>query len=691
MKRILKNHSKSWFYILTGVCVSSLLMISACVSTTPSELHAGVFTAGGRVAGLEYKSSHKQGITDSRGVFYFNEGDTVEFFLGGTRIGYPIVNITAEKRTYSPSDLVNEADSPELKKNTVVNISRLLQSLDLDGKYENPILIESAGNYENLINITSPIKAQMVGMSIAFNVDGADFQTDPGIVALFARLNSAGIYASTRLLVSYDTAKTNLIVGMIIDKDVKPPAVLINLGDDWACGTRSGFGNLDEYKQIYGYASQLAGKFGGIFDIPWDNPWLDSDNGTIQREDATQVPYNLSVPGATAKSVLEETTFTAPPDDNSFLNELLKPLDMSIYGTELNITQLDALDKLMTENDTSLVNIITLTVGNNDIFRALLETDDGGKTYTADLTDADISSFLGSHGTADVEDKLTDIVDRLTTKYPDAYIFISNLPDIDRIGVLFDKSDINNHKTPGPSNPFGCVLTNMPDSGYIGLPAFKSLGEGAANLLGKSSTCAELNTAIGDLLDSDTLTDTEAGLIQARINAINQHIEDTLPNAYDKVVPVDINQMFHDIEDKDSESYIRGDYKVTFIDDRGVEKTISLNTGYGGGVFSLDGLTLSISGSSLVANEFNKKIRDTLENNLLGSNTILDLLGEDVQLDVPLESAYQIDPYRDEDRDGYIRGGSSLGTIHEYFNYLIDCDDSDFVMIAPFHSEGSCQ
>ena len=175
----MKNHQRICFYTLSVLVMTLLIVLSACVSSPKSLLFKGIFIAGGRVEGLEFKSGHKQGLTDSKGLFYFNEGDTVAFYLGGVKIGDDISDIDAERTFFSPFDLANDTDTSK-KKNTIIDISRLLQTLDLDG------------NYENGIYIAKEVKEAMAGVTLSFNVEGDPtkgdiFGTNPDLVNLLMR------------------------------------------------------------------------------------------------------------------------------------------------------------------------------------------------------------------------------------------------------------------------------------------------------------------------------------------------------------------------------------------------------------------------------------------------------------------------------------------------------------------------
>ncbi|CAA0116366.1 Uncharacterised protein [Halioglobus japonicus] len=86
------------------------------------------------VSGLRYKSGEHYGITDSEGNFGYIQGETIEFFVGGIRIGdaiEPVARVT-------PYELASGNTE------TAMNIARVLQTLDNDADPENGIQINDA-------------------------------------------------------------------------------------------------------------------------------------------------------------------------------------------------------------------------------------------------------------------------------------------------------------------------------------------------------------------------------------------------------------------------------------------------------------------------------------------------------------------------------------------------------------------
>ncbi len=95
------------------------------------------------VQGLRYQTATQSGTTDELGTFQYLEGETIIFRLGTLELGQ-----APGEETITPVDLVEGAtDSSNA---AVVNICRLLQTLDDDGNPDNGITITD--KVQNLLN-----------------------------------------------------------------------------------------------------------------------------------------------------------------------------------------------------------------------------------------------------------------------------------------------------------------------------------------------------------------------------------------------------------------------------------------------------------------------------------------------------------------------------------------------------------
>lgn len=89
------------------------------------------------VAGVNYiTSSGLAGVTDANGTFYYNSGDIVSFTLGDVSLG----SVTGSAKL-TPVEVMGASGTADPK---VINLSRLLQTLDADGDPSNGINIEAA-------------------------------------------------------------------------------------------------------------------------------------------------------------------------------------------------------------------------------------------------------------------------------------------------------------------------------------------------------------------------------------------------------------------------------------------------------------------------------------------------------------------------------------------------------------------
>ncbi|ARN72714.1 thrombospondin type 3 repeat-containing protein [Oceanicoccus sagamiensis] len=114
------------------------LLLSGCgggSSVDPAEPEAplsGVFIDS-PVSNINYQTKTLKGVTDSNGAFQYMEGEVVTFSIGEIEVGR-----SQGQEQISPLDLVGTEDSENIE---VINIARLLQSLDADGNPDNGIEI----------------------------------------------------------------------------------------------------------------------------------------------------------------------------------------------------------------------------------------------------------------------------------------------------------------------------------------------------------------------------------------------------------------------------------------------------------------------------------------------------------------------------------------------------------------------
>lgn len=113
------------------------------------------------VIGIHYKTStFKQGVTDAKGRFSFNNNDMVTFYVGAIELPRGVPQVTPQGAYITPAHLAGTAEWED--DDTTLNIIRFLLSLDADGKPSNGIQIPSIG-------------ADLATEPLDFSVDGESF------------------------------------------------------------------------------------------------------------------------------------------------------------------------------------------------------------------------------------------------------------------------------------------------------------------------------------------------------------------------------------------------------------------------------------------------------------------------------------------------------------------------------------
>ena len=152
------------------IAIFTGLSISGCDSTnseveTASGINTGVFVDS-PVGNINYRTATQSGTTSASGEFSYRNGEEVTFFIGGVELPP-----APARSTVTPLDLfkTEEVDDPR-----VLNVSRLLLSLDEDG------------DPDNGITIGDQAKEAAQGMSVDFS--SPTFETD--VVNLVANSGS---------------------------------------------------------------------------------------------------------------------------------------------------------------------------------------------------------------------------------------------------------------------------------------------------------------------------------------------------------------------------------------------------------------------------------------------------------------------------------------------------------------------
>ena len=158
---------------------------SSGTSPTPGPVLTGVLTDA-VVSGVTYSTATRSGVTNGGGEYEYIAGEMVTFSIGGIQLGTvlagPIITPLTLAGTSDPAD------------QHVINIVRLLMTLDFDG------------NPDNGIQITAATRAAAAGVSIDFDIPVADFTADAGVVAFVSAADT-----TNTALVDSGTAQNHIV------------------------------------------------------------------------------------------------------------------------------------------------------------------------------------------------------------------------------------------------------------------------------------------------------------------------------------------------------------------------------------------------------------------------------------------------------------------------------------------------
>ncbi|MBU0990879.1 MAG: SGNH/GDSL hydrolase family protein [Proteobacteria bacterium] len=525
------------FRRIVWLCSLLILILNAgCGSDKSGDpIRHGEFTAF-TITGLEYSCYQsgrltRQGATNDDGRFYYRvyEGDEgtevqedIQFMIGGIEIGKRLTP------TYKMSPL--DFDTDELMSDETINIASFLQTLD----EERPVTRKSeldlsdfncpdnddfdcncsdddcdVSNFPNGIKITKPVRDAIArkkaeGFTINFKQSTDAFQKDETVLAIINYLNEQGVFneSEPRTLVSTEQATRNLKEALALNNAL--PVIIINLGDDFTCGTQSGKGNVHEYTQKNSFPKQLANYAAYASDfLSWYQPNIDlkafysrgeynrqhmtllqedldtykNDNmmlKDIPRSDNVDelidnddkyidyiyVPTNLGADGATTETLISEKT----GQGDSLLDALMEPIPEEKNEV---VSQLEAAEYVGTMHPDKQ-KIFTLWIGLNDVLGAI--TENGGTEMTTDAITAFLSDTGSKHDLTSVTANIKTIVDRLTA-IPDSHVFIGNLPHVTSFAVLFNETDLE-HLATFATSEVPADVTTLNSGQYIGLFPF---------------------------------------------------------------------------------------------------------------------------------------------------------------------------------------------------------------------------
>ncbi len=237
-------------FVLLSLCAG----LAACGggsssnNNSPDEpnIQTGVFLDS-PVVNIGYRTETLEGVTNSLGEYEYIEGENVTFFIGELEL--PAANAAG---TVTPLDIAGSYDTTN---STVVNILRLLQTLDEDG------------NPDNGITITDTAKVSAT--QVDFSLSESAFETSSAVVNLVANSGS-----SNATLISSDDAISHF------EEQLEE--------SDISFGKLIGPWELPNESVIFMYLPD-----GRYFAIQWEeeNNFVGFERGTYQESD-TEITFN---------------------------------------------------------------------------------------------------------------------------------------------------------------------------------------------------------------------------------------------------------------------------------------------------------------------------------------------------------------------------------------------------------------
>lgn len=169
------------------------------------EINNSGFLIDSALEGIKYISGQYNGYTDADGMFKYEKGATVIFYMGDENTGIPLGSATTKidphnkkRKIITLFDLVGTQDEANQK---LLNMGRLLQALDSDNDVSNGITLD-ARTKESIA---------LLGLKnrIDFDVDEETFSNNNDIYSLFNDL--AGHFGEHRGLIETADAKAHLV------------------------------------------------------------------------------------------------------------------------------------------------------------------------------------------------------------------------------------------------------------------------------------------------------------------------------------------------------------------------------------------------------------------------------------------------------------------------------------------------
>lgn len=650
---------------------------------------------GEDISGLTYRSGRRVGVTDSDGTFYYKPGETVEFAIDKVVVGrletseeesgyaYTKKNASSsEFKYYIPTASTDEdrillasmrdisaGRKTDFSDSRVVNFIKFLECID-----ENK-------NYADGLNISKKSAELVQKVCDSLGISEIDFSTSANIEAIISGLNE--ISGSDAITLSNDNEKIKKNLFASYSKYKAMPVGLFNIGDGFMAGVQSGLKNIHEATQNRGIARILSDLFDKNSNImTWQSPKLSMDSArTLTRITGTDsegnnvvyVPSNVASPAVTCEDIVSGFTGSG----NIIADEILKPVYDSSH-IAAPVTQLDAaIYSASQDSAKGRLKIFTIWAGMHDVYKNVVP---GASTGLDNVTE----------GLADIETSrsgLTRIITKIKNEYPEARIFIANIPDIDTLAVSLSIEDIAAFVSNSYLNAVEpACLSGIEAGSRVGLNAFINR---IAPKLYPGIQAEAVNTALASLSSTEILSSSEQSELRSRSDSINNHIAGLADG--ERVFLIDVNRLFRDYKNRQF-AYIDSKYLVRVPSGGFGENSSDIRymaPVWGGGFFSSDGYYPSHTGNALIANSFFTVMKNAgigIDPENIRKPDALTLDHDKDYWYINVEAAWDIDPYRDFDGDGFPGGPGEMpptDTPLDYipvsdplFTIVEDCDDS---------------
>lgn len=260
-----------WGKVLAGAAFSGVLMLTACGGDSSSRKGAGsegdetvapsdkAYFVDNVVIGLRYRCGEAAGfkLTGDQGVLFCTPGETVSFYVGDILLG----SASMQAGTSFVTPLTLATEEGVVDQNVVINLARLLISLDSDQNPDNGIQIDPASHVNT-------------GLSLDFTVATESFTASAATVLTAL---SQSVVDGPFDLVSAGDADSHLVFGLY----------LVNAGYYEGLINRSGESTSEmafmasRYGAVYGVNINADGMYTSVgFDMGFEsyNPYGNESN-----------------------------------------------------------------------------------------------------------------------------------------------------------------------------------------------------------------------------------------------------------------------------------------------------------------------------------------------------------------------------------------------------------------------------